>query len=99
MTNIMKNQYAPNFINKLKMKKIENATEKKKVNKGKLLNLIVPIRSEAELNNYEIYGQLGKGAYGTVKMGLDKRTKERIAVKIYEKRRLDEPNKIKNVER
>lgn len=56
MTNIMKNQYAPNFINKLKMKKIENATEKKKVNKGKLLNLIVPIRSEAELNNYEIYG-------------------------------------------
>jgi len=32
-------------------------------------------------------------------MGLDIRTKERVAIKIYEKKRLDEPNKIKNLER
>ena len=64
-----------------------------------MLNLIVPIKSEEEKNNYEIYGELGKGAYGIVKMGMDKRTNEKIAVKIYEKKRLDEPNKVKNLER
>jgi serine/threonine protein kinase len=99
MNNMMKNQFAPNYINKLKLKKMENATEKKKSTKPKLLNLIVPIKPEEEKNNYEIYGELGKGAYGTVRMGMDKRTNEKIAVKIYEKKRLDEPNKIKNLER
>ena len=42
---------------------------------------------------------MGKGAYGTVRMGLDKRTNEKIAIKIYEKKRVDEPNKVKNLER
>ena len=74
MSNLMKNQFAPNYIKKLKMMKIENANEKKKPSKPKLLNLIVPIKSEEEKNNYEIYGELGKGAYGIVKMGMDKRT-------------------------
>jgi hypothetical protein len=32
-------------------------------------------------------------------MGLDKRTNEKIAIKIYEKKRVDEPNKVKNLER
>lgn len=52
MSNIMKNQLAPNYINKLKMKKMENAGEKKKPTKQKLLNLIVPIKPEEEKNNY-----------------------------------------------
>ena len=47
------------------------------------------IKSEDEKNNYEIYGELGKGAYGLVRMGLDIRTKERVAIKIYEKKKLD----------
>ena len=51
------------------------------------------------MNHYDIYGELGKGAYGIVRMGLDKRTNEKIAIKIYEKKKLDEPNKIKNLER
>jgi MAP/microtubule affinity-regulating kinase len=51
------------------------------------------------MKNYEIFGELGKGAYGVVRMGVDKRTNEKIAIKIYEKKRLDEPNKIKNLER
>lgn len=74
MNNLMKNQFAPNYISKLKMKKMENATDKKKPKNTKLLNLIVPIKPEEEMNNYEIFGELGKGAYGTVRMGLDKRT-------------------------
>lgn len=32
-------------------------------------------------------------------MGIDKRTGEKVAIKVYEKKRLDEPNKIKNLER
>ncbi len=51
------------------------------------------------MSNYQVYDELGKGAYGIVKMGVDKKTSEKVAVKIYEKRRLDEPNKIKNLER
>ena len=57
------------------MKKMENVVEKKKSSKNKLLNLIIPMKSEEEKNNYEIYGELGKGAYGLVRMGLDIRTK------------------------
>jgi serine/threonine protein kinase len=98
MANIMKNQFAPNYINKLKMKKMET-NEKKRPSKSKMLNLIVPVKGEEEMNHYEIYGELGKGAYGTVRMGLDKRTNEKIAIKIYEKKKIDEPNKVKNLER
>lgn len=77
---------------------MQNVVQKKKTSKtAKLLNLIVAIKSEDEKNNYEIYGELGKGAYGLVRMGLDIRTKERVAIKIYEKKRLDQPNKIKNL--
>ena len=32
-------------------------------------------------------------------MGLNRKTEEKVAVKIYDKKRLDEPNKIKNLER
>lgn len=32
-------------------------------------------------------------------MGIDRRTGERVAIKVYEKKRLDEANKIKNLER
>jgi|688.fasta_scaffold1096275_1 hypothetical protein len=46
MNNMMRNQHAPNYVNKLKMKKMENVVEKKKNPKTKLLNLIVPIKPE-----------------------------------------------------
>ena len=63
------------------------------------MNVDFDTKTEEELQNYEIYAELGKGAYAVVKMGLDRRTNEKVAIKIYEKRRLDEPNKIKNLER
>lgn len=34
-----------------------------------------------------------------MKMGISKRTNDKVAIKIYEKKRLDEPNKLKNLER
>ena len=45
MNNIMKNQFAPNYINKLKMKKMET-NEKKRPSKSKLLNLVVAVKGE-----------------------------------------------------
>ena len=48
---------------------------------------------------YELHGELGKGAYGVVRMAIENSTKEKYAVKVYEKSRLDEPNKVRNIER
>lgn len=43
----------------------------------------MPVKGEEEMAFYEIYGELGKGAYGVVRMGMDKRSNEKIAIKIY----------------
>lgn len=91
------NQNAPNYLNKLKIKKNEHLEKKKP--KKRLLNCQVEIKTEEVIKFYEIFGELGKGAYGLVRMGIDRRTGERVAIKVYEKKRLDEANKIKNLER
>jgi MAP/microtubule affinity-regulating kinase len=46
-----------------------------------------------------MYGELGKGAYGLVRMGINKKTGEKVAVKLYHKKHLDEMNRLKNLER
>jgi hypothetical protein len=51
---------------------------------------------ENDLSNYEIGHTLGKGAYAVVKICTNKITKERFAVKIYEKSKLNDNSK-KNV--
>lgn len=65
----------------------------------RFLNVEIVMKGEDELKNYTIYEELGKGAYGVVKMGINKKTNEKVAIKIYEKKKIDEPNKIKNLER
>lgn len=90
------NQNAPNYLNKLKIKKNQNL-EKRKTVKKRILNCNVEIKSQEAIKFYEIFGELGKGAYGIVRMGIDRRTGERVAIKIYEKKRLDEVNKIRNL--
>ena len=42
---------------------------------------------------------LGKGSYAIVKLGIDKLTKEKVAIKTYEKFKLFDPQKKKNVQR
>ena len=69
---MMKNQINPNYINKVKQKKLE--AQKKKPNKSALLNLTIPIKGEQQFKKYEIFGELGKGAYGLVRMGVDRST-------------------------
>ena len=51
------------------------------------------------MKKYEIFGELGKGAYGVVRMGVEKKNGQKIAIKIYEKNKIDQPNKVKNLER
>lgn len=52
-----------------------------------------------ELHQYEITETLGKGAYGLVKLALEKSTGIKHAVKIYEKSRLTDTAKRANVNR
>ena len=52
-----------------------------------------------DLSNYEIGHTLGKGAYAIVKICMNKITKEKFAVKIYEKSKLNDSSKKKCVYR
>ena len=51
------------------------------------------------LDNYQIGRRLGQGAYAVVRLGLHKALNQKIAVKIYEKFKLLEPNRRKSVKR
>ena len=55
--------------------------------------------SENDLSNYEIGHTLGKGAYAIVKVCINKLTKEKYAMKIYEKSKLNDGSKKKCVYR
>lgn len=95
---MMKQSPTPNYINKLKNKNKE-INEKKKLTKSKLLNLDLNIKNEEAIKEYEIFGELGKGAYGVVRMGINKQTGEKVAIKLYQKKHLNELNRLKNLER
>lgn len=84
---LMQQQFAPNYINKLKIKKMEQKEqkeqkelkelkekEKSKAIRKKFLNCEQELKSEEEMKYYQVYEELGKGAYGVVKMGICKRT-------------------------
>lgn len=51
------------------------------------------------LDNYFIGKRIGQGAYAVVRLGLHKMLNQKIAVKIYEKLKLMEPNRRKSVKR
>lgn len=51
------------------------------------------------LDNYIIGKRIGQGAYAVVRLGLHKETNQKIALKIYEKFKLLEPNRRKGVKR
>ena len=80
LTNLMKTNQTPNYINKLKLKKTERETKDKKkekekiMNKPALLKLDIEIKGAEKINDYEVYGELGKGAYGLVRMGINKKS-------------------------
>jgi len=46
------------------------------------------IQRTSELENYEIEGKIGKGAYAVVKSGVQRNTGRRVAIKVYNKNEL-----------
>lgn len=51
------------------------------------------------LDNYFVGKRIGQGAYAVVRLGLHRLLNQKIAVKIYEKTKLQEPNRRKSVKR
>jgi MAP/microtubule affinity-regulating kinase len=51
------------------------------------------------LDDYIIGKQIGQGAYAVVRIGLHKPTNKKVAMKIYKKYKLEEPNRRKSVKR
>jgi serine/threonine protein kinase len=55
--------------------------------------------AKQSLDDYIIGKQIGQGAYAVVRMGLHKPTNKKIAMKIYKKYKLMDPNRRKSVKR
>ena len=51
------------------------------------------------LDTYSIGRQIGQGAYATVKLGLNKFSSQKVAIKIYEKAKMMDPHRRRNVRR
>lgn len=59
---------------------------------------IIP-QSGGRIENYSIGKHLGQGAYAVVKLGTHRATKQRYAIKTYEKAKLIDPQRKQNVKR
>jgi serine/threonine protein kinase len=55
--------------------------------------------SKSSLDDYIIGKQIGQGAYAVVRIGLHKPSNCKVAMKIYKKYKLLEPNRRKSVKR
>jgi serine/threonine protein kinase len=51
------------------------------------------------MDNYEIERELDKGSYGTVFLAIDKRTQQKVAVKIVDKKKIRELGKERHIMR
>ena len=54
---------------------------------------------KSSLDDYIIGKQIGQGAYAVVRVGLHKPTNRKVAMKIYKKYKLVDPNRRKSVKR
>ena len=82
---------APKITKNDSLKKI--AVEAVTVNPNAVRN------STLAINNYKLDKMLGQGSYAVVKLAEHKVTGEKVAIKTYEKYRLADPRKMKNVRR
>lgn len=51
------------------------------------------------MNNFKLESILGTGSYATVRLSVDKASKEKFAIKIYDKSKLTDQQKLNNVKR
>jgi len=72
---------------KFKTKRQLNTNEKKKFDLL-IADNFKPDPAYMNLDNYELGGLIGEGAYAFVRIAIHKPTKTKVAIKIYEKRRL-----------
>lgn len=91
LKNLMKAQRPQPFINKLKMRRedLKRKPIEFKISRRFFNDPSIQLNPVSSLNKYEIYGELGKGAYGVVRMAYDKINDIKVALKIYEKFNLD----------
>jgi serine/threonine protein kinase len=54
---------------------------------------------KSSLDDYIIGKQIGQGAYAIVRIGLHKKLNKKVALKIYKKYKLEDPNRRKSVKR
>jgi serine/threonine protein kinase len=61
--------------------------------------IMMGFSNKHSLEDYIIGKQIGQGAYAVVRVGLHKPTGKKVAMKIYEKKKLMEPQRHKSVKR
>ena len=83
------------------LNKVRNSSEKNVKNLVSLSNnnssLFNSSRNSDKLSKYEIKQTLGKGSYAIVKLAINKNTKEKFAIKIYDKSKLNDNYKKRGV--
>ena len=83
------------------LNKVRNSSEKNVKNLVNLSNnnssLFNSSRNSDKLSKYEIKQTLGKGSYAIVKLAINKNTKEKFAIKIYDKSKLNDNYKKRGV--
>lgn len=61
-------------------------------------SIVDPVYSDPTvLNNYQIMTHIGKGAYATVSLAVEKSTLKTFAIKIYDKNAVKDPQRLENV--
>ena len=65
------------------------------------VNSVKPVvdKMRGRLENYAIGRQLGQGAYAVVRLGTHKITKEKVAIKSYEKSKMIDPHRKQSIKR
>lgn len=56
-------------------------------------------KNAVSIDQFEMMKDLGKGSYAIVKLANERRTGKKVAIKVYEKFKLSDPNKFKNIRR
>jgi len=73
--------------------------DEKKAEADAALNDTMVFSDRKNLDDYIIGKQIGQGAYAVVRVGLHKPSNRKIAMKIYKKYKLLDPNRRKSVKR
>lgn len=84
-----------------KTNEAENKPQKQEqqVSGASILNDTMIFSDKSSLDEYIIGKQIGQGAYAIVRIGLHKTLNKKVALKIYKKYKLEDPNRRKSVKR